>query len=94
MKYQKRPVQVEAVQYNPNKLDLTELYEDKINWRSYFSETPEWLVDAIYLSGGKAKIETMEGDMTIEDGSYIIKGVYGEIYVCDETIFYLTYEEV
>ena len=99
MKYRKRPVQIEAVHYNPNKLDLTGLYEDKRNWRSYFSETPEWLVDAlddetIYLSGGKAKIETMEGDMTVEDGSYIIKGVYGEIYVCDETIFYLTYEEV
>lgn len=99
MKYQKKPVIVEAVHYNPNKLNVSNLYEDKRNWRSYFSETPEWLVDAlddetIYISGGKVKINTMEGDMTIEDGSYIIRGVQGEIYACDEVIFHETYEGV
>lgn len=32
--------------------------------------------------------------MAIKDGAYIIQGVQGEIYACDEDIFHETYEEV
>lgn len=103
MKYQKRPVQVEAVQYNPENLSLEELFKHTKQWNNYFSETPDWLVDAIdsikikiiLVSGKhKAEIETLEGEMKLKDGAYIIKGVQGEIYACDKDIFHETYEEV
>lgn len=99
MKYQKRPVQIEAVQYNKRKYELVLL--DDINYKDYFSETPAWLKQAIenetiYSTPYtfKAKIKTMEGDMAIKNGSYIIRGVQGEVYACDEDIFHETYEEV
>ena len=39
-------------------------------------------------------IHTLEGDMNVSLGSYIIKGVRGEFYPCDGEIFNETYEEV
>ena len=43
--------------------------------------------------GEKEIIPTREGTLTaIRDRDYIIKGVEGEIYPCDQTIFHKTYE--
>lgn len=39
-------------------------------------------------------IETLEGDMYISKGDYIIKGVQGEFYPCKPDIFHATYEKV
>jgi hypothetical protein len=36
-------------------------------------------------------IQTLEGDMKISDGDFIIKGVKGEFYPCKPDIFYATY---
>lgn len=102
MKYQKKPVVVEAVQYNPEGYDLSLLADDNYSYKDFFSEIPNWMQQAIddetvfiVLSENyHASIETMEGDMTIKDGAYIIQGVQGEIYACDEDIFHETYEEV
>ena len=38
------------------------------------------------------KIKTLEGDMVITKGDYIIKGVNGEFYPCKPDIFEKTYE--
>ena len=40
------------------------------------------------------KIKTLEGDMDVNFGDYIIKGVKGEFYPCKPDIFRLTYEDV
>ena len=37
------------------------------------------------------KIKTLEGDMTVSKGDYIIKGIKGEFYPCKEDIFKKTY---
>lgn len=37
-------------------------------------------------------IHTLEGDMWVVPGDWIIKGVQGEYYACKDTIFQLTYE--
>lgn len=37
-------------------------------------------------------IDTLEGQMTVSDGDYIIKGVNGEFYPCKPDIFHKTYE--
>lgn len=39
-------------------------------------------------------IKTLEGDMLVEWGDYIIQGVQGELYPCKPDIFMATYEEV
>lgn len=42
----------------------------------------------------KLFIETLEGDMYVEVGDYIIQGVHGEYYSCKPDIFTETYEEI
>lgn len=39
-------------------------------------------------------ITTLEGDMVVTSGDWIIKGVKGEYYPCKPDIFEMTYERV
>ena len=39
-------------------------------------------------------VNTLEGDMLVNKGDYIIKGVNGEVYPCKPDIFHKTYEVV
>lgn len=45
-------------------------------------------------SSGKMTIETPEGLMIAKNGDWIIKGIEGEIYLCKESVFEKTYEEI
>lgn len=40
------------------------------------------------------RIETLEGDMIVRPGDWVIKGVKGEFYPCKPDIFDATYEAV
>lgn len=40
------------------------------------------------------KIKTLEGNMEVREGDYIIKGIKGEFYHCKPDIFEKTYEKV
>ena len=79
MKYRKKPVVVEAVQWNSNN------HKEVID----FAENKIWF-DAL----GNIWIATLEGDMVAKKGDYIIKGVQGEYYPCKPDIFKETYEEL
>lgn len=50
-----------------------------------------WYIDP---ATGLLKIRTLEGDMTVSLGDYVIRGVQGEFYPCKPNIFEQTYEEV
>ncbi len=92
MKYRKKPVEVEAWQWNGNSL--------------IFVDEPDWILDAFengdideYIdyydpSDSCLEIETLEGTHTARPGDYIIKGVKGELYPCKPDIFDATYEEI
>ena len=85
MKYRKKPVIIEAVQFVDTEesiLKLSELGLDPIR------------VDYADLDNPVLKIETLEGMMIATEGDYIIKGVQGEFYPCKPDIFTETYEEV
>ena len=41
-----------------------------------------------------AIIKTLEGDMCVDYGDWVIKGVSGEVYPCKHDIFMQTYKEV
>lgn len=85
MRYRKKPVVIEAVQFldNPDSLvEIAELMNTEIR------------VDYSAPDAPKLKIATLEGEMTASLGDYIIKGVKNEIYPCKPDIFKATYEPV
>lgn len=91
MKYRKKPVIIEAVQFNGF---------DKKNGHVMFSEQPQWLVSKFGESviffdvPNTLTIKTLEGNMTASAGDYIIKGLRGELYPCKPDIFEASYEVV
>lgn len=86
MKYRKKPVIIEAIQFEDNSDRIREIHEfmggDTIRVNYEDKNNP-------YL-----KIETLEGIMKASVGDYIIKGVNGEFYPCKPDIFEKTYERV
>lgn len=91
MKYKKKPIVVEAVQWNG--LNLEEIKDFVGNSLIYNINDAAWKVgkDAPTVH---IKIKTLEGTMVAKAGDYIIRGVNGEIYPCKADIFEKTYEEV
>ena len=80
MKYRKKPVVVEAVQWTGNNhADMCEFIDPEV-----FEIIPR--VGLV--------IHTLEGDHHASPGDYIIKGVSGEFYPCKPDIFAKTYEAV
>jgi len=88
-KYRKKPIVIEAVRYN-GKGNIGD-----------GEGVPDWIWVALENKTLKATngtdpfiIHTLEGDMTIAPGDWIIKGVKGEFYPCKPNIFEQTYERV
>jgi hypothetical protein len=101
MKYRKRPVIIEAIQWigtGKNIVDVYNFLENK-NVSSGIDVEPEGKNFYIQFDNGTCQlgsliIKTLEGDMKANIGDYIIKGVNGEYYPCKPDIFEKTYEEV
>lgn len=91
MKYRKKPVVVDAIQwtgYNPTEIkalagDAAEVYIHDAAWTA--GVAPPLVEITIF---------TLEGHMKASVGDYIIKGVCGEFYPCKPDIFEQTYEPV
>lgn len=80
MKYKKRPVIIEAVQWTgENHRDIDDFCGDAI-------------LNLVTPNDPKLVVRTLEGDMTASVGDYIIKGVKGEFYPCKPDVFAETYE--
>ena len=83
-KFRKKPVVIEAVRYHDNPemvvpaLWLAKAYADGV----------------VYAYGKETLIKTLEGDMRVSDGDYIIRGTQGEIYPCKPKAFADTFEPV
>ena len=85
MKYRKKPVVIEAIQFEDTSECLSEL--------SGLGLSPV-RVDYNNPSNPVLKIETLEGTMVGNVGDFIIKGVSGEFYPCKPDIFGMTYEAI
>jgi hypothetical protein len=83
--YRKKPVVIEAVQYDGNFrcLDIFSI-----------NEVSHFIVSKDKNDKQCIKIPTLEGEMTATIGDYIIRGVQGEFYPCKPDIFEKTYELV
>lgn len=78
MKFRKKPIVIEAFQMG-------------------FDVTPDWYTGkGCWGDNGETWeiIETLEGNMKVGVGDWVIKGVNGEIYPCKPDIFEKTYELV
>ena len=86
MKYRKKPVVVEAVQWIPEgkPTNMPEWF-----W-NFFMLHPQHLNE----ENQSLTIPTLEGKMTAMSGDWIIRGVKGELYPCKPDIFAATYEPV
>jgi hypothetical protein len=81
MKYRKKPVIIEAVQFDGTDKSVDWLLHQLIN-------------NEIGRSCNKLYIKTLEGVMEASIGDFIIQGVNGEVYLCKPDIFAKTYEPV
>ncbi|HAK43702.1 MAG TPA: hypothetical protein DCM59_14615 [Clostridium sp.] len=86
MKYIKKPIVIEAVQY---KGDLDSIKE-VIDFIGYIPQ----IIEGCETHHKFLKIKTLEGEHIVSEGDYIIKGVNGEFYPCKPDIFKKTYEIV
>ena len=87
--YRKKPVVVEAVQFTKEMVLGKEPLPACVTFaqRWWNPETGEIRTYDYY-------IKTLEGDMVVRIGDWIIKGVKGECYRCKPDIFEQTYELV
>jgi len=76
-KYVKKPIPIEAVQWDGNNQD----------------EIAVFCGATAVIEDGELSIHTLEGTMHARVGDFIIKGVRGEFYPCEKSIFEETYEE-
>lgn len=95
MKYKKKPVTIEAFQYDGDLKGADNKYY-----------VPSWAVAAfesgiMHYASKKFDspecelfIDTLEGTHHVSVGDYIIQGVNGELYPCKPDIFEKTYEKV
>jgi hypothetical protein len=96
MRYRKKAVEVEAVRWEGTLgsfKEITNLYSNK-DWEECvrnvdFNSPFDFNQDTISL-----KIHTEEGIMDAPVGNYIIKGVEGEFYSCNPSVFHKTYEPI
>lgn len=81
MKFRKKPVVIEAVQWTGKNLDEINTFLDDGLGEELRENKP-------------FTIETLEGDHTCKVGDWVIRGIMGEFYPCKPDIFEQTYEPV
>lgn len=84
--FRKKPVVIEARQFDGEikvKHPLAEWISDNGGEYTYTPGTPQHLA-----------IVTLEGDMIVSAGDWVVRGVQGEFYPCKPDIFEQTYEAV
>lgn len=92
MKYRKKPVVIEAVQWNGYNLEEIMNFID--SEFKYNKDNTYYYTDKFLYSDNELTIRTLEGLMKASIGDYIIKGINGEYYPCKPDIFEKTYEKV
>lgn len=76
MKFKKKPIIIDAIQWNDNWSDLNEIGK----------------YSSFKIENGQLTILTLEGEMKCSIGDWIIRGIKGELYPCKPDIFEKIYE--
>ena len=82
-RYRKKPVEIEAVQWDGTKKAWDEIMAmGRVPWQPG------------EIGSDTFSIETLEGDHLVRKGDFVIRGVAGEFYPCKPDIFEETYDAV
>lgn len=80
MKFRKKPIEIEAIQFDGTKESAIKI----INWTNSIAK----------YESDTLKINTLEGVMVADISDWIIKGIKGEFYPCKDEIFKSSYDKV
>jgi hypothetical protein len=89
MRYRKKPVVIEATQFKIYDIVGLENVKEYCKSLGVTMQGPSNIVGFVLFH-----ISTLEGEMSVNDGDWIITGVAGEKYPCKDAIFQKTYEKV
>ena len=92
MKYRKKPVEINAVQWTGKNLFEVITFTDGKPDLTTMKALDGWEGYSNVVAEEGLKIHTLEGVMNASIGDYIIKGVQGEFYPCKPDIFKQTYD--
>lgn len=81
--YRKKPVVIDAVKYHGSSAEERLIIE----WLRG-SSTPAEVIDGVLI------IKTLEGNMTVSVGDFVIRGIKGEAYPCKPDIFLALYDGI
>ena len=81
-KYIKKPIMIEAFHYRKDYTDYRDL--ERFLGDALLGLDPDY----------KIILRTLEGEVTLYDDCYVIKGIKGEFYPCQKEIFESTYDKV
>ncbi len=84
MRYRKKPIEVEAIKFDgTNCREVLEFIHP---------DMPKIRLAGVEKIKLPIVIETLEGDMDVSVGDYVIRGIQGELYPCKPDIFEQTYQ--
>jgi hypothetical protein len=89
--FKAKPLLKEAVQFGGLDEQMRPTFE------TFDTQQPRWLAKGfkdqrLFVRGGMLFIRTLEGTMKCQVGSYVVRGIRGELYPCEESIFEASYE--
>lgn len=93
--YTKRPVTIQAMQWDGTAADATDIIEWAANYDANIGYSCNPLEGEVCTSDTQHRlsIQTREGIIYADSGYFILKGVEDEFYPCDPGIFLKTYTE-
>ena len=86
MKYRKKPVVIDAIQWNGDNIEKIMAF--------MYPEEPQYMGNQFSNADDIIGINTLEGLMIANIKDWIIRGVKNEIYPCKPDIFEMTYDLV
>lgn len=86
MKYRKKPVEIEAIQFTRNNFEEIKVFTN--------GQAHDLVIEKRPNGKAQCTIDTLEGCHIASEYDYIIKGVKGEFYPCKPDIFKQTYDPV
>ena len=92
MKYRKKPVVIDAIQWTGENLRQIIAFTDGPPETRTIHAGMMWEQYEALVAKNGLKLVTLEGAMLAAPGDWIIRGVAGEFYPCKPDIFAATYE--
>ena len=94
-KYVQKPIAIEAVQFTgDNGVWIQQNFCSEFKGTLTMWQDPDKQIKGIIQKEFKCWIETLQGDISVKIGDYVIKGARGQFYCCDKDIFQRNYDLV